>query len=194
MTDNYTIREIRIEILPGIILVSNIQSVSALKKLLEDLEKEGFDIGKVKENTPPTQDERIVTSEKNISNPMNKIEIKANLATGALEHNKIVAFKDNVPQLLKPNSFTNPSEAVIFLLFTVETGLSQSKVNYDFFKELHNEQNIKSGSPLAMMLTNLRNNGYLDKKEYLTNRSLRLTAKGEKKAIEILKGQLQEGS
>ena len=38
-----------------------------------------------------------------------------------------------------------------------------------------------------MRLTDLRNSGYLDKRVYSVGRELRLTAKGEKKAVEVLK-------
>jgi Mn-dependent DtxR family transcriptional regulator len=38
-----------------------------------------------------------------------------------------------------------------------------------------------------MLLSNLKNSNYIDKKAYSTDRTLTLTAKGEKKAIEVLK-------
>lgn len=188
MTDNYTIRTVQIELLPGVILISDVQSLSVVKKLLEDVRKEGFLDRDVEENKDikTKQDKSIL-----IDNPINKIEIKANITPGKIVPTNIIAFKDNVPQLMKPNSFTNPSDAVLFLLFAIETGLDRLKIDYDSFKDLYDGQNIKSGSPLSMIFTNLRNGGYLDKKEYATDRSLRLTAKGEKKAIEVLKAQLE---
>ena len=46
---------------------------------------------------------------------------------------------------------------------------------------------MKSGTPLAMLMTNLRNSGYLGKNIYKSDRRLRLTAKGDKRAREILR-------
>jgi hypothetical protein len=98
-----------------------------------------------------------------------------------------LAFKDDVPQLLRPSAFNKAMEAALVLLHAVETGLRNSTIEYESFKALYEDQNIKSGTPLSMLITNLRNLGYLDKKEYRDSRKLRLTPKGDKKAIEILK-------
>jgi hypothetical protein len=83
-------------------------------------------------------------------------------------------------------------EAPLVLLHAVETGLRNSAIEYDSFKALYEDQNIKSGTPLSMLMTNLRNAGYLDKKEYREHRKLRLTPQGDKKAIEILKTLVSE--
>lgn len=187
MTDNYTIREVQIELCPGVILISDVQSLSAVRKLLDDTKKEGL-LDKILEKNKEIKTEHDKGA--STDDPVSKIELKAGITSGEIATANIIAFKDNVPQLMKPNSFTNPSDAVLFLLFAIETGLGRSKVDYDSFKGLYEDQNIKSGSPLTVMFTNLRNGGYLDKKEYLAGRSLRLTAKGEKKAIEVLKAQL----
>jgi Mn-dependent DtxR family transcriptional regulator len=39
-----------------------------------------------------------------------------------------------------------------------------------------------------MLLTNLRNAGYVDKKAYAVDRTVRLTAKGATKAEEVIQG------
>jgi hypothetical protein len=58
---------------------------------------------------------------------------------------------------------------------------------YDDFKDLYDAQNIKSGSSLPVLLTNLRNAGYIDKKTYSADQTIRLTAKGSNKAEDVIK-------
>ena len=68
----------------------------------------------------------------------------------------------------------------------MEIGLKRSAVSFDDFEDLHDAQNIKSGTPLPMLMTNLRNAGYIDKKAYATDRTVRLTAKGAAKAEQVI--------
>jgi hypothetical protein len=119
--------------------------------------------------------------------PEARIEARAELPQGSLAKGNVLAFKDGIPQILHPTAL-KVTDTLLLLLFALETGLRNTNVSYDSFTDLYEAQNVKSGSPLSMSLTNLRNGGYLDKKVYKTSRSLRLTAKGEKKAINMLKG------
>ena len=63
----------------------------------------------------------------------------------------------------------------------------QAKSRQSKKSESTEAQNIKSGSPLAMLITNLKNSSYIDKKVYTEDKCLRLTAKGEKQAIDAIK-------
>lgn len=184
MSSNYKIRELRVELRPGVVLVADIESVEAANKLLKELQ----DAKLVTYQT--TSDARKGGGKDGKSaadDPASRLELCADLPGGSLGEKNILAFKDNVPQLLKPNSFDKTVDAVLVLLLAVESGLGNTSIDFDSFKGLYDSQNIKTGSPLSMLLTNLRNAGYLDKKVYAADRTLRLTAKGDKKAREVLK-------
>jgi len=184
MSNNYKIREVHIETQPGVTLVVDLSSTSELKKLLNDLSEEKLlDLG-------VTKDERVQGRREQPhmrDDPASRVEMRANIRAGALASSNVMVFKDNVPQLLRPSRFSSVVDGALVLLFAVEVGLKNTSISYDFFKALYEDQNIKSGSPLPMLLTNLRNAGYLDKKVYAADRTLRLTAKGDKKTIEVLK-------
>lgn len=184
MSSNYKIRELRVELRPGVILVADIDSVEAASKLLKELQDE-----KLVTTTHTTEERRSGSKDsvRHAEEPASRLELRAGLQSGSLASRNIVAFKDNVPQLLRPNIFEAVSDAVLVLLYAVEGGLQTTSIDYESFKGLYDSQNIKSGSPLTMLLTNLRNAGYLDKKAYTADRTLRLTAKGDKKAGEVLK-------
>lgn len=190
MSSSYKIKEIHVELRPGVVLVADIDSVDAINKLLKDLQDTKLialahtapekKLGS-KGSTPPADD------------PASRLELRANLPTGSLVSGNILGFKDNIPQLLRPNVFSAVIDAALVLLYAVEGGLQNTSIDYESFKGLYDSQNIKSGSPLTMLLTNLRNAGYLDKKAYTSDRTLRLTAKGEKKAGEVLKDLVSQG-
>ena len=185
MSNNYKIRELRIELRPGVILVADVESVDAANKLLKELQE-----GKVVSFQQRVEDLKIKREEKSLDSdsPMSRLEVRAELPNGSLQAKDILAFKDDVPQLLRPSIFTSVSDAALVLLYAIEGGLQTKSIGYESFKNLYDSQNIKSGSPLTMLLTNLRNVGYLNRKAYSTNRTLSLTAKGDKKAREVLKG------
>ena len=184
MSSNYKIRELRVELRPGVVLVADIDSVDAASKLLKELQdaKLVTTVHTTEERQRGTKD-----SARDTEDPASRLEIRAGLPSGSLASRNIVAFKDNVPQLLRSNIFEAVSDAALVLLFAIEGGLQTTSIDYESFKGLYDSQNIKSGSPLTMLLTNLRNAGYLDKKAYTADRTLRLTAKGDKKAGEVLK-------
>lgn len=185
MSDEYTLREVHVEIQPGVILIADVRSMDALSGLLADLKDNGIapTPGKAKESEQQSEQDVPPAGD----TPGSRIEVSAGIPKGSLAKKSIVAFKDDVPQLLRPSAFGTVTEAVLVLLHSVETGLRNQAVDYDSFKGLFEQQNVKSGTPLSMLMTNLRNSGYLDKNAYKNGRSLRLTAKGDKQAIEILK-------
>ena len=190
MSDEYTLREVHVEIQPGVTLIADVRSMDALSGLLADLNGKGI----APTTGKPTRSEE--KAEKNVTpagdTPGSRIEVNAGIPEGSLTKKNIVAFKDDVPQLLRPSAFGAITEAALVLLHSVETGLRNQEVDYDSFKGLFEQQNVKSGTPLSMLMTNLRNSGYIDKNAYKNGRRLRLTAKGDKQAIEILK-RLAEG-
>lgn len=186
MSDKYILKEVHIEVQPGVKLVAEVSTLEALQNLLSELKTKNLSTI-IKKDYKQEKEESKKGSEIPSDTPAGRVEINAGLAEGSLLKFNILAFKDNVPQLLRTNIFKNVMDAALVLLHAVETGLRNPTLEYDSFKALYEGQNIKSGTPLSMLMTNLRNSGYLDKKEYRDSRKLRLTPKGDKKAIEILK-------
>lgn len=115
------------------------------------------------------------------------MEMRSDLPQGTLSTKKIVAFKNGVPQLLRTTIYESVTDAVLVLLYAVEIGLKNNSIAYDEFKPLYEGQGLKTGSSLPMLLNNLKNSGYLDKKQYDANRTLALSPKGADKAIDVLK-------
>ncbi len=183
---NYKITGVTVEVKPGVVLTAEVSSPAELKQLLDDLHEEGFGSA-----TPADKSRRTVSPHSELpieESPIVRIETRASLASGKLASAKVLAFKDGNPQLLRPGAFASVSDATLFLLYAVEIGLKKPSMPYDDFKDLYDAQNIKSGSALPMLLTNLRNAGYIDKKAYAADRTIRLTAKGAAKAEEVIKG------
>lgn len=182
---SYKITGVTIEVKPGVKLTAEVSSPAELKQLLDDLHEEGFQSATATTRTgaAASQLEHPVDE-----SPIVRIETRASLAAGRLKSAKVLAFKDGDPQLLRPAAFASVSDATIALLYAVEIGLKKPSIPYDDFKDLYDAQNIKSGTALPMLLTNLRNVGYIDKKAYASDRTIRLTAKGATKAEEVIKG------
>jgi hypothetical protein len=186
MSNKYVIKEVQIEVHPGVTLTAEVTNFDGLSSLLNDL--------KAKNLIAPTesrkrQDPQNVDAKKDgkEESPESRIEVNGGIEKGSLAKKNILAFKDGIPQFLRPSVFTNVTDAALLLLHAVEKGLKTPTTDYDSFKGLYESQSLKTGTPLSMLLTNLRNAGYLDKNIYKDGRKLRLTAKGDKKAIEIMK-------
>lgn len=188
MSGTYRLKEVRVMLQSGVSLIAEIDSLSGLKSLLNDLAGANLSVQKVgdPESLPPPSPDKLQPS---ADEPASRVETKASLAPGSLAKTKLVAFKENAPQLLRPSTFENVTDALLVLLFAVEAGLRASRIPYDSFKGLYEAQNIKSGTPMRILLSNLRNAGYLDKSAYASEKALSLTAKGETKAIEVLQQQ-----
>ncbi len=182
---SYKITTVMVEVKPGVTMTVELSSLADLKQLLADLEKEGFAKATVidRKTEPRPAPQPPDTGE----TPINRMETRISLPPGKLAAAKLIAFKDGVPQLLRPNGFESVSDAALSLLYAAEIGMKKSSMAYDDFKDLYDAQNIKSGSSLPMLLTNLRIAGYIDKKLYGTDRTIRLTAKGEAKAQQVIK-------
>jgi len=184
MTNNFRLREIHIEIKPGLTLVADISDISELKELLQYLSSENIFIPQSSRGEKPT----IAMPQPNDNeDPNNILELRAELPQGSLVSKKILAFKNSVPQLLRTSLFGNVTEAILVLLYALEIGLKSPAISYDSFKSLYDGQGLKSGSSLPMLVNNLKNTGYIDKKLYDTDRTLSLSPKGGQKAIEVLK-------
>jgi hypothetical protein len=190
MSAKYEIKEVRVTLKTGVEVYAQVDSVEAIKQFLQDLAKSDLNIldgargGTSRDGKPLNLNLGSPPSD----TPISRVEIKASLNAGILIAKKVIAFKENVPQLLRPSLFSNVTEAVLALIFALEAGLQKSSIDYEAFKSLFEAQNIKSGSPLSTLLTNLRNAGYLDRTKFGADRSISLTGKGETKAIEVLRG------
>ena len=178
----YTIKQVEISLPNGLKVVANVSTIDGIHKLVDDLLGTKF--------APVTLDKKSSgegqRNREEEQDPIKRIEMQADLPSGSLLSGKILAIKDGTPQILQRPLFGNLTEAILVLMFALETGLRQNPVNYEAFSSLFEGQNLKSGSPLSMLITNLRNAGYLDNRAYADGRNLRLTAKGDGKAIEVL--------
>lgn len=186
---SYKLKEVQVTLASGGVVTADIESIEDLKKLLKDLEHLGVEPPKERE---PRESDSGAGGAESADTPEALVETRASLTKGTLRAKQVLAFKDGVPQLLRPNAFTSVSDASLALLFAVEAGLKKNSLEFDAFKGLYESQNIKSGSPVSMLLTNLRNAKYLDSKLYAADRKVRLTAKGETKAIEVLKAMVEK--
>lgn len=184
MSNKYKIKEVRIEVRPGVILIAEIETITAIQALLNDLEKDSLTL-----SNPPSLP--IKKDQNGTDSPFTNIANDADLDTEQLNNSKkILGFKDNIPQLLRVRTLPN-TDAILLLLYALETGLKTKSIEYESFKDLYEGQNIKAGSPLSMTITNLKNSGYIDKKKYSTERVLNLSPKGQQKAIEVLKSSVK---
>lgn len=193
MASKFRLKELRIVVKPGVTLIADVETVEDVQTLLEHLSNSELYDPKAIETKDGDIEVRTEKSDARTDSesPESRIELRAELAAGYLRQKNVLAFKDGVPQLLRPTSFPAVTDAALVLVFAVEAGLKKSSISFDDFKALYEEQNIKSGSSLAMLLNNLKNAGYLDKNAYSSDRTIRLSAKGEKKAADILKSQGQ---
>lgn len=189
MSDKYKIVEVNVALKNGITVKVEIDKIESLKDLIDDLKNIGLlDLsakpGDKDDNLNKKNKEK--ETEENDDNPLLKVELRADLDDGVLSSKKVLGFKNGIPQLFKPGNIT-PSESLLVLLFAIENGLSISKISFDEFKAIYEGQGIKSGTPLNMLTTNIKNSNYIDKKTYDNDRHLTLSSKGADKAKEILK-------
>jgi len=188
MSDKYSLKEVHIEVRPGVTVIADVSTVDSLISLLNDLAAKSMapkaDTGKqISANLREGKKSALAND-----NPAVRIEVNAGLKEGSLISKNILAFKDEIPQLLRPSAFGKRiTDATLVLIHAVETGLRSQSIEYEQFKGLYESQGLKTNTPLAMLMTNLRGSGYLDKSAYSDGRKIRLTAKGERRAIEILK-------
>lgn len=187
MSDKYTLREVHIEVSPGVDLIADVTSLDGLAQLLADLKGASLLAPQKQKKQESKQEVEQKTATAFDDTPAGRIETNAQLPSGSLLKLNVLGFKDDVPQFLRPSAFKVATEAALVLIHAVETGLKTTSIDYDSFKGLYEAQNVKSGTPLPMLLTNLRNSDYLDKKVYKESRQLRLTLKGDKRAMEILR-------
>lgn len=187
---SYKITEVRVEVRPGLFITAEASGPADVKLLLEDLQNQGLFVEPAPSpgaGKPPLRQPPAPEPNHHEEAPEARLATRASIPLAILRSAKILAYKDGNPQLLRPSIFGSVSDATLSLLYATEVGLKKSSVAYDDFKALFEAQNIKSGTPLPMLLSNLHKAGYIDKKAYSTDRTVRLTAKGERKAEEVVK-------
>lgn len=182
---SYKLKEIQVTLRNGVVVTADVTAIEEIRDLLKDLR--GIEVDSATIQRAETAREQDGAGQAGGDIPESLIETRAGLVPGSLRSKNILAFKDGVPQLLRPSAFSSVADASVVLLFSVEAGLKKNGLEFDAFKGLYELQNIKSGSPVSMLLTNLRNAHYLDSKLYSSDRRVVLTAKGETKAIDVLK-------
>jgi len=191
----YKLKDVRVTLSSGAVVTAEVGSIAELEQLLADLANLGVQVPPKRKEDPSDDAEDETEERRSADNdtPESLVETRAGLAPGSLRAKGVLAFKDGVPQLLRPNAFGSVADSSVALLFAVEAGLKKNSLEFEAFKGLYESQNIKSGSPVSMLLTNLRNAQYLDTKLYAAERKVRLTAKGETKAIDVLRVQVEKG-
>jgi len=184
------IKELQVDLGNGIVVRADVSSVADVLEVLGELSglaeraatfEPGADL---KASASKNSDQSGTVGQES---PEALVELRAGLEAGVLRKSTLLGFKDGVPQLMRPTAFGSVSDAALALLYAVEVGLKKNSLEFDAFKGLYDAQNIKSGSPVSMLLNNMKNSGYVDSKLYASERKVRLTAKGEQKAIEVLK-------
>ena len=118
--------------------------------------------------------------------PMNKISLRLEMDYDKIKNSSLFGVKDGKIQIFKAQRIT-PKDALLIITFIYETGLGNSAIPYEDMKEAFTMSNIKSKSPLYMLISNCTKAGYLDKARYDSQKEITLTPKGEaqvKKAIE----------
>jgi hypothetical protein len=112
--------------------------------------------------------------------PLERIALRLDVPGDKLRTANLFGVKGDKVQILKTQKFT-ASEAVMAICLVSETGLGRPALSYEDLKEAFQESSIKSKSPLYMIISNLGNLGYIDKKRYDSQAEVVLTAKGEAK-------------
>jgi hypothetical protein len=189
----YKLNQVKVTLSNGAVVTAEVATIDDIEALLGDLASIGITTPSRVTVDESAKSRTQQTGSEVQDSPESLIETRASLPSGCLRSKNVLAFKDGVPQLLRPNAFGSVADASVALLFAVEAGLKKNSLEFEAFKGLYESQNIKSGSPVSMLLTNLRNGQYLDAKLYAAERKVRLTAKGETKAIEVLKAQVEKG-
>ena len=178
-------RELHIRLNDSIALVIDVGSKEEIKNALAEL-AEFSQLVPGNQKSSHTADAPETNLADDAESPETRLEVRAGLEKGSLRSKTILAFKDSTPQLIRPSSFASVSDATLTLLLAVEAGLKRSSISFDDFRTIYDAQNIKTGSQLTMLLNNLKNSGYIDKTQYNNDRTIRLSAKGERKATEVL--------
>jgi len=186
MSDAVKYRELRIDIGNGVTLVVDVATKADVEAALKELADFGVTLDKEGGKDVRDEDKPAPQAPVHGDTPDARLELRADLLPGSLRKKNILVFKDGIPQLLRPSSFPAVSDAALILIFSVEAGLKKPSLTFDEFRALYDAQNIKSGSPMSMLLNNLKNSNYIDKVVYGRDRTVRLTGKGEKKATEVL--------
>lgn len=190
MPTNFKFRELRIQIRSDVLLVVEVSSIADVKAALDQLKDEEL----LSAFPPPPKGKHDKPDKRDTDEPASIIELSADIPANSLSDNNVLAFKNGVPQLIRPNMFGSVTEAVLVLLYSVEVGLKNNTIAFDSFKQLYDGQSIKAGSPLPMLITNLKNSGYIDRRTYDTSRNLTLSPKGAKKAVAVIKEAVKNSS
>lgn len=160
-------------------------SLSRLEKIKEQLMKFDKVFSQERAFAPmaPANPQHSLSSE---DDPFENIANMLDGITGAdLRAKKIFSIKDQSIQLLKPNQFKKVMDAICVVLFVLEAGLGKRDIQYSIFRDIYDTQNIKSGSPLTMIMINMKGAKYIDAKKYKA-KVVSLTPKGQEQAINVI--------
>src|SRR5262245_47141726 len=140
MTDkHYTIKEAQIRLAQGAVLTLGVTSFAGVRQALEDAKAAGLEISAAAPITPgaesippPPPGPRVPAGDA----PEDLIDSRAGLEPGKFAKLNLIGFKGDTPQLLRPSSLS-VTDALVLLLFAIETGLKTPKIEYDRFKAIY---------------------------------------------------------
>jgi hypothetical protein len=117
--------------------------------------------------------------------PLEKIALRLDMPGDKLRSASLFGVKAGKVQILRTQKFA-ASEALMAICFVSEIGVGRPALSYEDLKEAFEESRVRSKSPLYMIISNLGNLGYIDKKRYDSQQEVVLTAKGETKVREAI--------
>lgn len=162
-------------------IISNLSCLEKIKDQLVKFDK-AFSQGQPSTIIPSIQPQTTSSPEEDSYEKI--ANMLSNISPTELRAKKIFSIKDQNVQLLKPNQF-KVMDAICVLLFILEVGIGKRDIEYDSFRDIFESQNIKSGSPLTMLMTNMKVAKYIDAKKY-SSKIVSLTPKGQEQAIVVL--------
>lgn len=126
-----------------------------------------------------------VTVAPSAEDPTERVANRLDIDAAKLRDAKLFGIKGEKVQIFKAQKFA-PFEAVLAISFVSEIGIGKTALSYEELKEAYQESHIKSGSPLYMIISNIGNQGYIDKKRYESQKEIVLIAKGVEKVKEAI--------
>lgn len=120
--------------------------------------------------------------------PLKKVSLRLEMDYEKLNKEQLFGTKEGRVQIFKPKF--SPKDALLVITFIYEIGLGNTSIPYEELKETFRNSNIKSKSPLYLIIFNAAKSGYIDKQRYDTQKEITLSPKGEARVKKIIESAL----